>query len=266
MKKLICILITGISIATLCSCSHTISLGAIGHDYAKYNLDKKTETEEYKVVRTVSGEAKSIYFLGIGGFDNYKLNANSYANMVSNAKLKHNQAIINVISEMRIAIFPFVGVRAVHTTGTIIEFYNPTPTLSNDTTQKSIYPNFKYKVYDYYSDGIKNGVIISVSEDGKHGKILSLSQAYKTWDKALEWCHAQGKVWHIPTINEMNSILANIGIINAIMATKSLAISPDVQYWTSAELSTNKACVATLNGAMSENKNKVCCVLAVSDF
>lgn len=136
---------------------------------------------------------------------------------------------------------------------------------NNSTTKQNILPK-TYKIGDFYQSGDKTGIVVYITEDGMHGKIVSLSHAYKTWDNALEWCHAQGKGWHIPTINEMNSILINIGIINAIMATKSLAISPDVQYWTSAELSTNKACVATQNGAISKNKNKVCCVLAVSDF
>ncbi len=253
----------------LCSCSHTISLGNIGHDYARYNIDKRIENEEYKVIRNVSGEARALYFLGIGGLDHdtKKLNAKSYADMVKNANLKYNQAIINVMAEMRVAIFPFIGVRAVHTTGTIIEFNNSTliyPTES--VTSKSAYTGFQFRVGDYYSNGDKKGVIISVSADGRHGKIVSLSHAYKTYSNALEWCYTQGNGWRLPTISEINTILSNIGIVNAIMATKSLVLSPDVPYWTSVEFSANQACVATNKGSINENKDKVCCVVAISDF
>ncbi len=272
MKKVV-VYINCLATILLCSCSHTISLGNIGHDYARYNIDKRIENEEYKVIRNVSGEAQAFYFLGIGGLnpDTKKLNAKSYADMVANANLKYNQAIINVIAEMRVAIFPFVGVRAVHTTGTIIEFNNeyssPTQVYPIEyTTPKPMYAGFQYKVGDYYSNGNKKGVIISVSADGKHGKIVHLSHAYKTWSNALEWCHIQGKGWRLPTISEINSILSNIGIINALMATKSLVLNPDVSYWTSVEFSANQACAATNKGSISENKNKVCCVVAISDF
>lgn len=108
----------------LCSCSHTMTLGYKGHDYARFNLDKRVNSEEYQVIKSASGEAKAMYILGFGGLsDNAKtLNDSSYKDMVSNAQLKSNQAIINVTSESRVAIFPFVGVRTVYTTGTVIEF------------------------------------------------------------------------------------------------------------------------------------------------
>ena len=38
-----------------------------------------------------------------------------------------------------------------------------------------------YKVGDYYDDGKKQGVVFEVAADGKHGKIVSLSQASLQW-------------------------------------------------------------------------------------
>lgn len=38
-----------------------------------------------------------------------------------------------------------------------------------------------YKVGDYYDDGVKRGVVFEVSQDGRHGKILSLVQTCLPW-------------------------------------------------------------------------------------
>lgn len=38
-----------------------------------------------------------------------------------------------------------------------------------------------YQVGDYYDDGKRQGVVFAVSDDGRHGKIVSLDQAEKRW-------------------------------------------------------------------------------------
>ena len=43
-----------------------------------------------------------------------------------------------------------------------------------------------YQIGDYYDDGVKQGVVIEVSADGLHGKILSLQQHYCCWADELE--------------------------------------------------------------------------------
>ena len=40
-----------------------------------------------------------------------------------------------------------------------------------------------YKVGDYYNDGVKEGVVFEVSADGRHGKIVSMTQS----EVALQW-------------------------------------------------------------------------------
>ena len=40
-----------------------------------------------------------------------------------------------------------------------------------------------YKVGDYYDDGAKQGVVFEVTPDGKHGKIVSLTES----SEALQW-------------------------------------------------------------------------------
>ncbi len=101
-------------------------------------------------------------------------------------------------------------------------------------------PTKTYKVGDYYNDGVREGVVFDVSEDGRHGKIVSMKQSVEKlqWvsDKveecsfigannesdglynmarvkdrpdwrekypAFAWCAALGEGWYLPSINEL---------------------------------------------------------------
>ena len=44
-------------------------------------------------------------------------------------------------------------------------------------------PTKTYKVGDYYDDGKKQGVVFEVTADGKHGKIVSLTESRRSWAK-----------------------------------------------------------------------------------
>lgn len=111
-----------------------------------------------------------------------------------------------------------------------------------------------YKVGDYYDDGTKKGVVFYVTDDGKHGKIVSLDQAKKQWcteercDKiiavgalstdngkantnkvmarsdskeypAFSWCRAKGKDWYLPAIDELELLLLNDSVRNVVNST-----------------------------------------------
>ena len=57
------------------------------------------------------------------------------------------------------------------------------PTESNKSNGVVVQSHTKtYKVGDYYDDGVKEGVVFDVWDDGRHGKIVSLDQA------ELQWC------------------------------------------------------------------------------
>ena len=100
-----------------------------------------------------------------------------------------------------------------------------------------------YKVGDYFDDGEKQGVVFEVSEDGRHGKIVSLRQSEQQWCSETEyhkgiktgatdqangmtnqrkieqinnwrnkypafaWCADLGEGWYLPAIEESKKIL-----------------------------------------------------------
>ena len=244
MKKMSVLVVVVASI--LCSCSHTLLFG-VGHDFAHYNLDKRLENDDYRKVRSVTGKGRAIYFLGLGGLSNdaKKLNETSYLDMVYNAQLKPNQAIIEVTSEMKMAIFPLIAVRTIYTTGTVIEFASDKPKTiiasNTDKQQEKDVVHSTYKIGDYYSNGDIKGVVVDISEDGAHGKIVSLASSQESWWTAQSRT-ANGKVWSIPSLEEMQSLYKNIEIINnAIKKSGGVEILPYEQYWTSTEKDSNNA-------------------------
>ena len=116
-----------------------------------------------------------------------------------------------------------------------------------------------YKVGDYYDDGKKQGVVFEVTADGKHGKIVSLTESsgimwsydnneqkryigaddkydgannmakvmqIEDWREkypAFAWCADLGEGWYLPAIEELKKIALNDAIhdvVNNTLATK----------------------------------------------
>lgn len=137
-----------------------------------------------------------------------------------------------------------------------------------DSTKPTVKPKKKkYKVGDYYNDGIKEGVVYHVTDDGLHGKIVSMteSKAY-VWaceseadkivranDKAdgaknmkvvqsldgwkekyplFKWCADLGDGWYLPSAQELYKIKYNANLINPKLATP---IDIKAFYWSSTE-------------------------------
>lgn len=136
-----------------------------------------------------------------------------------------------------------------------------------------------YKPGDFYSDGTKQGVVFEVDSSGLHGKIVSMQQsgplAWTTkeqqhtpatdrgngdynmnkirtcanWERHYEvfsWCAAQGQTWYLPAIDELQHLLLNEGIRNAVThtLTKHGGVGLDNQgvvYWSSTEYDSNQA-------------------------
>ena len=142
-----------------------------------------------------------------------------------------------------------------------------TPAATSPTTTKGI-TSAPYKVGDYYNDGTKEGVVFEVSADGKHGKIVSMTQSARTlqwasdateqrrlvgadsqtdgavnmaiikaisgWESkypAFKWCADLGEGWYLPAKEELLTIYSNKAAIDANLVYK-LSSS---WYWSSTE-------------------------------
>ena len=112
-----------------------------------------------------------------------------------------------------------------------------------------------YKVGDYYDDGKKQGVVFEVTADGKHGKIVSLTESKRLqWssdkieqkrligadDKhngannmskvqkivgwrerypAFAWCADLGEGWYLPAIEELKKFTLDDAVHDAVNST-----------------------------------------------
>ena len=128
-----------------------------------------------------------------------------------------------------------------------------------------------YQVGDYYDDGTKQGVVFEVSEDGRHGKIVSLRQSERQWcseaeyDKGIKtgatdqangmtnqriieqinnwrnkypafaWCADQGEGWYLPVIEELQKIYRVKDLVNKQLECQGGA-ELSVWYWSSTEV------------------------------
>ncbi len=132
--KNVYLLLGVVSILLFSSCSVTFQNVVKRDNFANENLELRLKSENYRIVRTVTGEARATYICSFGGLSPkaQRIFASSYDDMVTNANLQPNQAIINVSAEKRANLWAY-GIFArqvVHTTGTIIEFISSTDKVS----------------------------------------------------------------------------------------------------------------------------------------
>lgn len=163
----------------------------------------------------------------------------------------------------------------------------------NNTPQKQEVETV-YKIGDFYSVTGKRGVVVSVSDDGRHGKIISLKQTIKIWGKkkkcyiadnqnsgfvnlnstpanddvpAIYWCMQQGDKWYLPSINEMKVIYQNIDVINSTLEQYGGSkILPHELYWTSTENSKTDAIAIQSSYHRFLNKSEFALVVAMAEF
>ena len=125
--------------------------------------------------------------------------------------------------------------------------------VANNKDEKS---SKRYKVGDYYDDGTKQGVVFKVWDNGAHGKIVSLDQSKdelqwctdEQFDKecvvdsssnssgadntskiiarsdrkeypAFMWCVAKGSDWYLPAVDELELLLLNDKVLDAVNKT-----------------------------------------------
>ncbi|MBR5886323.1 MAG: PEGA domain-containing protein, partial [Alistipes sp.] len=153
------------------------------------------------------------------------------------------------------------------TINTTLTKQTATSTTTSPTTAKGK-TSAPYKVGDYYNDGKKEGVVFEVSADGKHGKIVSMTQSvsslqwssdeteqkrlvgadsqtdgaanmaiiksisgWKSKYPAFKWCADLGEGWYLPAKKELLTIYSKKDVVNANLVYK-LSSS---YYWSSTE-------------------------------
>ena len=134
----------------------------------------------------------------------------------------------------------------------------------NTTATKS------YNVGDYYNEGGKEGVVFEVSDDGRHGKIVSLDEAEQPWctqeqysknivvgassttdgrantDRvmarsdseaypAFVWCRAMGRDWYLPAAEELKSLYNVIDRVDDALQRRGKRIVNKYRHWSSSE-------------------------------
>ncbi len=166
-----------------------------------------------------------------------------------------------------------------------------------------------YKVGDYYNANGKEGVVFDVWDGGKHGKIVSLDEASLLWCTqqqrkiavgttsqtdgkantdavmarmdsaeypAFVWCRDKGRDWYLPSVEELNLILMNEGVYDAVNrtlgnrnATKLINREKwDGVYWSSTERNAYCAVYVAIRSSGSQDPSKYSYkqVRAVSTF
>ena len=53
------------------------------------------------------------------------------------------------------------------------------------------------------------GVVFSVTPDGQHGKVVSVTETSESWDRAKNWCAQLGNGWRLPSKSELYAIRKN---------------------------------------------------------
>jgi hypothetical protein len=125
-------------------------------------------------------------------------------------------------------------------------------------------------VGDLYDDGDMQGVVFEVWDGGKHGKIVSLKQAYLPWctldqykngivvgansrtdgksntnivmkrdDCAdypiFKWCRENGSEWYLPSVEEMQSLFKCKDNVNTALRDNLYESLTGIWYWSSTE-------------------------------
>lgn len=166
--------------------------------------------------------------------------------------------------------------------------------LDEDTIyESSVSSPKRYRVGDFYNDGLKQGVVFEVDNSGQHGKIVSMNQSellawtirerqqamatdrvngannmnkvriYSNWKRdysAFAWCAEQGQTWYLPAIDELRCFLLNETVRDTISRTLIVhgGVGLDNQglvYWSSTEYDDNQAwCIDMLDGYVGPEK------------
>lgn len=143
-----------------------------------------------------------------------------------------------------------------------------------------------YQIGDIYDDGQIQGVVFEVDKSGEHGKIVHCNEAVLQWSKksncqklctftedgeanmqaikfqddwrmkfpAFNWCIELGERWYLPSIIELNTLVAVADKVNgSIQQLNGTTIRPAntmSTYWSSTQKT--KGCAWTINSTSIE--------------
>ncbi len=95
-----------------------------------------------------------------------------------------------------------------------------------------------YKVGSLYNDGAKCGVVVEVWDEGKSGKIISLTQTLEPLQSAKATCTALGEGWYLPSAEELRLLSydkAEYEAVNKALSAYGTPLKPDAAYWSNTE-------------------------------
>ena len=78
--------------------------------------------KHYRIVKTISGESKQTYVLGIGGLSKKSLSESAMSDMMKNANLQEPQATINTNVQYKNQFYFLWCTKHAIANGTVIEF------------------------------------------------------------------------------------------------------------------------------------------------
>jgi hypothetical protein len=129
-----------------------------------------------------------------------------------------------------------------------------------------------YKVGDLYDVNGKRGVVFELSEDGKHGAIIALTQpkGIMPWAKAMAWGKELKDGWYIPSHKELLTLLGVRDAVNDKLQEvgERLTMHSSYFYWSTTEFDRYcvwVVCMATGSSGGSYKENDFN-VRAVSKF
>lgn len=91
-----------------------------------------------------------------------------------------------------------------------------------------------YRIGDLHKN--LKGIVFTIDNTGKHGKVLSLTETIQSWDNANRIY--SNKIWRLPSINELKMIYKNKNKLNqAIVRTGGMSLNTKYgsYYWSNEE-------------------------------
>ena len=224
-----------------------LSENSMNSDYAKLEVNYAYNTSKKVVPIVLDGGSLRGWFL-------FKFGAVDYIDV---KQQRQYDKLINDLTS-------WCGTEAPTPKPTPIPKPTPTP-----IPQPMPAPTKTYKVGDYYDDGKKQGVVFEVTADGKHGKIVSLTELGKEiqwttdaneqkrligannkrsgeknmakvqqidgWREkypAFAWCADLGEGWYLPAFWELKKFTLNTTVhnaVNRILKTKGMELANELE-------------------------------------
>ena len=102
------------------------------------------------------------------------------------------------------------------------------------------------------------GVVFTVTADGQHGKVMSVSQIEKCiWNDAKAWCANLGQGWKLPTKDELLVIYSRKSVINsALSANNYQLIDANACYWSSDKEVDNYMWIVSMENGETDGEGK----------